>query len=101
MGIWGCASRPEPMVSVRLDAMLKEFTPRTSLSCSADSVSRLIDVLEADYPRLRFRLRDETGEMRRFVKVFVNGDDIGGLNGLKTPLSDRDQVDILHSIAGG
>jgi len=89
------------MAQVRLDGMLREFVPRLSLDTSAGSVARLLDELEGDYPRLRRRLRDETGAMRPFVRVFVNGEDMRGLDGLKTRLKPKDQVDILHSIQGG
>ena len=89
------------MAQVRLDGMLREFVPRLSLGTSAGSVARLLDELEGDYPRLRRRLRDETGAMRPFVRVFVNGEDMRGLDGLNTRLKPKDQVDILHSIQGG
>jgi molybdopterin synthase sulfur carrier subunit len=89
------------MVAVRLDAMLKEFVPRRSLSSSASTVRAMIEELETKYPKVRFRLRDETGALRRYVKVFVNGDELDRTTGLATPLAKDDTVDILHSIQGG
>lgn len=89
------------MAQVKLDGMLREFVPRLSVEARADSVAGLIDELEAEFPKLRRRLRDESGAMRPFVRVFVNGEDMRGLNGLQTPLNPKDQVDILHSIQGG
>ena len=71
------------------------------METAAGSVAGLLDELEGQFPKLRRRLRDETGAMRPFVRVFVNGEDMRGLEGLQTPLSSKDQVDILHSIQGG
>ena len=89
------------LAQVRLDGMLREFVPRLSVETSARSVAGLLDELEGEFPRLRRRLRDETGAMRPFVRVFVNGEDMRGLDGLQTRLKSKDQVDILHSIQGG
>ena len=89
------------MVAVRLDAMLKEFVPRRSLTTSASTVRAIIEELETNYPKVRFRLRDETGALRRYVKVFVNGDEVDRTTGLATVLAKDDTVDILHSIQGG
>jgi molybdopterin synthase sulfur carrier subunit len=89
------------MASVRLDGMLRQFIPTLTVESSAGSVERVLDELEARYPRMQRRLRDETGALRKFVHVFVNGQDIGALAGLQTRLHATDHVDILHSIQGG
>ncbi|MFZ0830044.1 MAG: MoaD/ThiS family protein [Thermoplasmata archaeon] len=89
------------MAQVKLDSMLREFVPRLSVDTQANSVGGLLDELEEEFPRLRRRLRDESGAVRKFVRVFVNGEDVRGLDGLQTPLGPKDQVDILHSIQGG
>jgi sulfur-carrier protein len=89
------------MAQVKLDQMLRQFVPRLTVEARADSVSGLLDELEGEFPRLRQRLRDESGAMRPFVRVFVNGEDMRGLDGLQTHLGPNDQVDILHSIQGG
>jgi len=89
------------MLDVHLDSWLREFGPRGSEKVDADSVGHLLDVLEQRYPRLRFKLRDETGHLRRYVRVFVDGDDVSGTTGVATPLPGAHTIDILHSIAGG
>lgn len=89
------------MPSVRLDGMLREFVPQLNLTSSSRSLLELLEDLEGRYPRLRFRLRDETGELRRFVRVFVNGRSVETEPGLRVPLGASDKVDILHSIQGG
>jgi sulfur-carrier protein len=89
------------MASVRLDAMLKEYVPPRRVTLEATDVTTLLDGLESRYPRLRFKIRDETGAVRQFVRVFVNGEEIHQLDGLATRLHRDDTVDILHSIQGG
>jgi molybdopterin converting factor small subunit len=89
------------MLDVHLDSWLREFGPRGREKVDADSVEHLLDALEAKYPRLKFRVRDETGKLRRHVRVFVDGEDVSGTTGVATSLSGAREVDILHSIAGG
>jgi sulfur-carrier protein len=89
------------MAEVRLDAMLSEFVPKRTLTTSAASVAALLDDLEARFPRLKHRLRDETHTLRPFVKVFVNGEEVRAGRGVATPIGPHDEVDILHSIQGG
>ncbi len=89
------------MLKVRLDSWLSEFGPRGQERVEARSIEQLIEALERKYPRLRFKLRDETGNLRRFVRVFVDGEDVSGRAGVATPLTGSETIDILHSIAGG
>jgi len=89
------------MTDVHLDSWLREFGPRGREKVDAESIEQLLDILERRYPRLRFRIRDETGMIRRYVRVFVDGVDVSGTTGVRTPLSGVGEVDILHSIAGG
>jgi molybdopterin synthase sulfur carrier subunit len=89
------------MASVRLDAMLREFVPPRRVTMEARTVEALLDRLDSRFPRLKFKLRDESGAVRQFVRVFVNGEEIHQLDGLATRLGRDDTVDILHSIQGG
>lgn len=89
------------MATVRLDGLLREFTPRRTVNVSGRTVGEVLDALEAELPRLRFRLRDESGAVRRFVRVFVDGEEIGTRSGLATRVGADDTIDILHSIQGG
>jgi molybdopterin synthase sulfur carrier subunit len=89
------------LVEVHLDAMLAQFAPLRRVNSDATTVGGLIDDLEARYPRLRNRIRDESREIRPFVKVFVNGEEIPRTIGSSQPLTPKDQVEILHSIQGG
>jgi molybdopterin converting factor small subunit len=61
----------------------------------------VLDVLAADHPLLGRRIRDETGQVRRFVNVYVDGDDVRFADGLATPVRDGAEVQVLPSVAGG
>jgi molybdopterin synthase sulfur carrier subunit len=65
---------------------------------------RLADVLDEvreRWPRLERRLRDERGELRRYVNVYVDGDDCRSLDGLATPVPAGAEVQVIPSVAGG
>jgi sulfur-carrier protein len=89
------------MLDVHIDSWLRQYGPRGSEKVDADSVEHLLDALETRYPRLRFKLRDETGQLRRYVRVFVDGQDVSGTTGTTTSLEGARTIDLLHSIAGG
>jgi len=81
--------------------MLREFVPTTSLRSDAVTVGGLLDDLERRFPRLKWKLRDEAGALRRYVHVFVDGVNVTRGTALATPLDGTHSVEILHSIAGG
>ncbi|MGA8302678.1 MAG: MoaD/ThiS family protein [Thermoplasmata archaeon] len=90
-----------PGLEIHLDSWLRQFGPRSNETVAADSIGQLLDVLEQRYPGLRFKLRDETGRLRRYVRVFVDGEDVSETTGVTTSLVGARTIDILHSIAGG
>jgi molybdopterin synthase sulfur carrier subunit len=61
----------------------------------------MIDTLNAAHPGIKDRLCDDTGELRRFVNIYVNEEDIRFLKGKETSLKDGDEVSIVPAIAGG
>ena len=61
----------------------------------------MIEGLEREFPGIKDRLCDETGELRRFVNVYVNGEDVRFQQGLATPLTGDDEVSIVPAVAGG
>ncbi|MGD0256333.1 MAG: MoaD/ThiS family protein [Thermoplasmata archaeon] len=89
------------MLEVRLDSWLRGFGPPSRVKLEADTLAHLLDELEARYPRFRFKVRDEAGALRKYVRVFVDGTDVSGTTGVDTPLAGARTIDILHSIAGG
>ena len=71
------------------------------MSLAPDTVKGLIDQLEDRYPGVRSQLVTETGDLHRFVNVYVNDEDARYLDKLNTPVSDGDRVSLLPSVAGG
>jgi sulfur-carrier protein len=89
-------------VSVRIPAPLRGLTGnQDSVSASGGNLGECIDNLESQYPGIKERLYDESGELRRFINIYVNGEDIRFLSGLDTPLKAGDEVSIVPAVAGG
>jgi molybdopterin synthase sulfur carrier subunit len=65
------------------------------------TVQEVLDGLFALHGELRERISDESGSLRRFVNVYVAGEDIRFLDGLKTPVADGSELTILPAVAGG
>jgi molybdopterin converting factor small subunit len=68
---------------------------------TGDTLGDLLDALAAEHPMLARRIRDETGQVRRFVNVYVDGDDVRFEGGLATKVRDGAEVQVLPSVAGG
>jgi molybdopterin synthase sulfur carrier subunit len=74
---------------------------RASVMATGRTVREIIDTLEQDFPGLRFNLCHETGELRPYVNIFVDRENIRYLQGLDTPVSGGVSIYILQSVAGG
>jgi molybdopterin synthase sulfur carrier subunit len=68
---------------------------------AGNTLADLLDALAAQHPMLARRIRDETGQVRRFVNVYVDGDDVRFGGGLLTLVRDGAEVHVLPSVAGG
>jgi sulfur-carrier protein len=91
-------------VTFRLPSVLADLVGgRRSLTVSPApaTVAELLDAVEPDHPVVVRRIRDETGALRRFVNVYVDGEDVRHLDGLATPLATGATVQVLPSVAGG
>jgi molybdopterin synthase sulfur carrier subunit len=89
-------------VTVKIPTPLRSLTDNVAeVSANSASLSALVDELETTYPGMRERLVDEGGELRRFVNLFVNGEDVRFLQGLSTALNEGDEVSIVPAVAGG
>jgi len=89
-------------VHVRIPTPLRRFTGGAEeVSVSGGTVTALVEDLERNHPGLKERICDDEGKVRRFVNIFVNGDDIRFLNNLDTAIKDGDEVSIVPAIAGG
>ncbi len=90
------------MPSVRIPTPLRKLTAeKDEVNISADNISALIEELENQYPGIKARLCDESGEVRRFINLYVNNEDIRFLSGKETALNADDVVSIIPAIAGG
>lgn len=90
------------MPSVRIPTPLRKLSgDREEVSVQASNVSELIEKLEQECPGMKDRICDEKGEIRRFINLYVNNEDIRFLNGKDTELSENDTVSIIPAIAGG
>ena len=89
-------------VVIKIPTPLRKLTAeQDTVTGEGESLGQIIISLEASYPGLQERLCDESGELRRFVNVFVNGEDVRFLSGLATPLKSGDEVSIVPAVAGG
>jgi len=89
-------------VRVRVPTPLRKYTQGADEVDGQGSTMRaLVEDLERNYPGIKERICDETGKVRRFVNVYVNGDDIRFLQNLETGLKDGDSISIVPAIAGG
>lgn len=89
-------------VKIRIPTPLRKLTNDLDLvEVSPGTVAGAIAEMQARFPGIRERLVDEGGEVRRFVNVYVNEEDIRFLQNQATPLKDGDEVSIIPAIAGG
>ena len=88
-------------IEVRIPTILRTYTDGAkSVDAAGDTLTALIDDLEGNHPGIKDRLVDN-GDLRRFVNVYVNDEDVRFIGGLEAPLSDGDQVVVLPAVAGG
>lgn len=89
-------------VKVRIPTPLRKLTNEVELvEVKPGTVATAIAELQSRYPGIRDRLVDDAGQIRRFVNVYVNEEDIRFLQNNDTPIKDGDEVSIIPAIAGG
>jgi molybdopterin synthase sulfur carrier subunit len=89
-------------ITVQIPSALRRHTDGTAnLTCSAADVNELFTVLDEKFPALKPHLRDEAGQVRRFLNIYVNDEDIRFLGGNAYAFQDGDEVLLVPSIAGG
>ena len=90
------------MIKVRIPTPLRPLTKNQGeVEAKAANIGEMIDNLNTAHPGIKDRLCDEKGELRRFVNIYVNEEDIRFLKGKETTLKDGDEVSIVPAIAGG
>ena len=89
-------------VSVRIPTILRSYTGGAAEVTAKEGTLRdVLAGLDAEYPGIGGRILDEGGKLRRFVNVYVGGEDIRFLDGLDTPVDDGAELTILPAVAGG
>jgi len=89
-------------VTIRIPVLLRPLVDgKTELSVESGTVSEILGRVVTDYPGVKDRLYDENGKLRRFINIYVNGEDIRYLSGEATQLKDGDEISIVPAIAGG
>ena len=89
-------------VSVRVPTILRPYTQGVSeVSAEGSTLTEVLDSLDSSYPGIKGRVLDESGELRRFVNVYVDDDDVRFADGLQTTIKDGGQVSIIPAVAGG
>ena len=81
---------------------LRNLTGNLSkVSGEGATLESLVANLDGSYPGMRERVMDESGQLRRFVNIYVNGEDVRFMSGLETAIKDGDEVSIVPAVAGG
>ncbi|WP_059012397.1 ubiquitin-like small modifier protein 1 [Streptomyces specialis] len=89
-------------IEVRIPTILRTYTAgQKAVQGNGDTVADLFADLDARHPGIKDRLVEESGDLRRFVNVYLNDEDVRFLEGISTKLSDGDSVTILPAVAGG
>jgi molybdopterin synthase sulfur carrier subunit len=89
-------------VTVKIPTQLRAAAEGDSeAQLDGSTVAEVLEGLYARYGELRERISDEDGALRRFVNVYVSGEDIRFLDGLQTPVADGAELTILPAVAGG
>jgi molybdopterin synthase sulfur carrier subunit len=89
-------------VVIRIPTPLRKFTDgQAEVEVEGATVKELFANLEQSHAGLGAKIFDDSGEIRRFINVFVNGDDVRHVDGLATAVKSGDEVSVIPAIAGG
>jgi MoaD family protein len=90
------------MITVRIPTPLRPYTEGISeIQVNGKNVGEALQALTSDYPAVRNHLFTEENDLRSFVNLFLNDEDVRHLEGVQTPLREGDRLMIIPSIAGG
>ncbi len=88
-------------IEVRIPTILRSYTDgQKAVDATGTTLSEVIENLEGSHPGIKERLID-SGDLRRFVNVYVNDEDVRFTGGLETTVNDGDQIVVLPAVAGG
>lgn len=89
-------------VQVRVPTPLRKLTDgQDKIDVAGSTVSELIEHMDNDFPGFKERLLDESGGLRYFVNIYLNGEDVRFLDGVSTPTKSGDEISIVPAVAGG
>jgi molybdopterin synthase sulfur carrier subunit len=89
-------------VTVKIPTPLRKLTNgATSVDTDGSTIGEIVAALESAFPGMKERLVDESGDLRHFVNIYLNGEDVRYLDGLNSAVSDRDELSIVPAVAGG
>jgi sulfur-carrier protein len=89
-------------VLVRIPTPLRRMTNGVDkVEIPESTLAEMIDKLDTNYPGFKERLVDENGELRYFVNIYLNGEDVRFLQGLNTSTKSGDEISIVPAVAGG
>ena len=89
-------------LNVRVPQPLRGLTGNLSIVPGAGgTLGECITHLEANHPGMRARILEDAGDIRRFVNLYINGEDVRFMEGLASPLKDGDEISIVPAVAGG
>ena len=89
-------------IVVRIPTPLRKMTNgQAKVEVDAAVLGDLVEKLNSEFPGFKDRLVDEEGELRYFVNIYLNGEDVRFMDGLKTATADGDAISIVPAVAGG
>ena len=89
-------------ITVRIPTPLRRVTDgQDKVATEGATLRQIIDSMESQYPGIKERLCDEDGDLRNFVNVYVNGEDVRFLDGVDSATGDGDEISIVPAVAGG
>ena len=89
-------------IKVNVTSGIEKFVGgQRSFESEGNTIDELIQAIDSEFPGFANQLLEEDGELRRFVNIYINDEDVRYLGGLGTELNDSDEVSILLALAGG
>jgi molybdopterin synthase sulfur carrier subunit len=89
-------------VTVRIPTPLRKVTNgEDKASVEGGTMTEVVESLEQQFPGLKDRICEPTGELRSFVNVYINGEDVRFVNGMESNVNSGDEVSIVPAVAGG
>ena len=89
-------------VVVRIPTPLRRITGgQDKVTADGNNLREVIDSMDGQFTGIKERVCDKTGELRNFVNVYVNGEDVRFLDGLNTEINTGDEISVVPAVAGG